>query len=139
MDQPKIIDARAIRFEETEPGLRQNAQNQVYFNPPTLAALQAALTKKTGVLGFERLSYNEFALHWVAPGTPGSVKFRWNASRTTAICSFGPVLALRPEIRCHRGRIHQIPFRADLEKGSFTIDLGQLKVVQPERRGPQPR
>ncbi|HLO01744.1 MAG TPA: hypothetical protein VK191_01315 [Symbiobacteriaceae bacterium] len=130
-----ILNAKEIRYEEIDRAVRQNAQNQLYFNPPTLDALVATVASPTMAIGFEPLSGDEFALLWLKPGTPGVVPFRFNKAKTTGICSFGPVLALRPLLRCPRGKIHRIPFR--VEDGLFIINVGAAKPVAPEQRGPR--
>lgn len=128
-----ILDAKQIRYEETDRAVRQNAQNQLYFNPPTLDALASTVVTPTLAVGFEPLGGDRFAILWVEPGTPGSVPIRFNPMKTTGICSFGPVLALRPLLRCPRGKIHRIPF--EVKDGLFVIDVGATKPVRPENRG----
>lgn len=128
-----ILNAKELRYEEMDRAVRQNGQNQLYFNPPTLDALPSTVEVPTGAIGYEPEGPDEFALLWVAPGTPGSVTFRWNDAKTTGICSFGPVIAYRPLLRCPRGKMHRIPFR--VESGRFIINVREAKPINPERRG----
>lgn len=126
---PLILEE--IQLGLFDPALRLTKKGQVYANPLVMGALNG-VASATGFLGYSLRGESTVILRWVQKGTRGAVKVRRKDGERTAIWSFGPVLALYPDLKVEKGYVRRFPFR--VEEGEFLIDVTVNEVVLSKRK-----
>lgn len=131
--QGKYAVAKEIRDLEKPLALSLDARGRVRFNPPTLDGLYSCNEKRLWV-GFQQLSADRWALDLLPKRGPGLVKLARAKSENTATCSFGAVLADRPELKVESGRLRLIPWA--IEENRFILLLDQEENIPAPKKGP---
>lgn len=131
----KYAVAQEIRNQEKPHAAVLNSRNQVSFNPPSFAALLLCNDPPTTWAAFEQIDDHHWACDLVENGTPGAVKLQRAKNENTAHCSFGAVLAERPDLKVEVGRQRLIPWTIDNSENRFILELDKEENIPAPKRG----
>lgn len=131
----KYVVAKEVRDAEKPHAVIVDARGQISFNPPTFAALLACNNLPPLWAAFGPINDQQWACDLVEKGTPGAVKVHRSTSENTARCSFGAVLAERPDLKVESGRQRVIPWTIDAKENRFILQLDQEENIPAPKRG----
>jgi hypothetical protein len=130
----KYVVAKEVREEAKERVTTQNAKDQLRWNSVSFEPFENCAKPRYKYVAYQELSHDRWAVDQVPKGTPGAVKLRRAKNENTATASFGPVLALRPELKVAPGRLRLIPWEIDPETNRFILRLDlEENIPSPKR------
>ncbi|HLO03237.1 MAG TPA: hypothetical protein VK191_09020 [Symbiobacteriaceae bacterium] len=132
----KYAVAKQIRDQEKPQAIFVNSRGQASFNPPSYRALESCNQPPAGLFAaFDKINDRLWACDLVAKGTDGAVVLQRSKNNKTARCSFGAVLAERPDLKVEAGRQRKIPWYIDKAENRFILQLDLEENIPAPKRG----
>lgn len=131
----KYAVAKEIRDAEKPHAVFVNSRDQVSFNLPSLGALLSCNQPPYLFAAFDKINDRQWACDLVPKGTAGCVVFRRSKNNNTGSCSFGAVLAERPDLKVEVGRQRMIPWMIDTAENRFILLIDKAENIPAPKRG----